>query len=163
MSNSTHSDPAERNPLLRLFYHDWRPTPIGRWVNRLASWWSVLGLSSSEMAVLEVRGRASGQRRSTPVVIATVEGKRYLVSMLGPGSDWVKNVEAAHGDAVLRKGRRRPVHLVGVPPAERALILSEYVRVATSGRHHLPVAVGAPLSEFQTIAERYPVYRIDPS
>jgi hypothetical protein len=37
------------------------------------------------------------------------------------------------------------------------------VRVATSGRHHLPVAVGAPLSEFQTIVERYPVYRIDPS
>ncbi len=83
--------------------------------------------------------------------------------MLGPGSDWVKNVEAAHGAAVLRQGRQRPVHLVGVPPAERARILSEYVRVATSGRHHLPVAVGAPLSEFQTIAERYPVYRIDPS
>jgi deazaflavin-dependent oxidoreductase (nitroreductase family) len=160
MRNSTHSDPAERSPLLRLFYRDWRPTRIGRWINRLASWWSGLGLSS-RVAVLEVRGRASGQRRSTPVVIATVEGKRYLVSMLGPGSDWVKNVEATHGDAVLRQGRRRPVHLVGVPPAERARILSEYVRVATSGRHHLPVAVGAPLSEFQTIAERYPVYRID--
>ena len=125
--------------------------------------WSALGLSSREMAVLEVRGRASGQRHSTPVVIATVEGKRYLVSMLGPGSDWVKNIEAANGDAVLRHGRRRPVHLVGVPPPERAPILSEYVRVATSGRHHFPVAVGAPLSEFQTIAEHYPVYRIDPS
>jgi hypothetical protein len=45
----------------------------------------------------------------------------------------------------------------------QGLLLSEYVRVATSGRHHLPVAVGAPLSEFQAIAERYPVYRIDPS
>jgi len=163
MSNSTHSDPAERRPFLRLFYRDWRPTRIGRWVNRLASWWSRLGLSSTEMAVLEVPGRASDRRRSTPVVIATVEGNRYLVSMLGPGSDWVKNVEAAHGDAVLRQGRRRRIHLVGVPPAERAPILSEYVRVATSGRRHLPVAVGAPLSEFQTIAERYPVYRIDPS
>jgi deazaflavin-dependent oxidoreductase (nitroreductase family) len=162
MRNSTYSDPAERSPLLRLFYRDWRPTRIGRWVNRLASWRSALGMSSRD-AVLEVRGRASGQRRSTPVVIAAVEDKRYLVSMLGPGSDWVKNVEAAHGDAVLRQGRRRAVHLVGVPPGERAPILREYVRVATSGRHHLPVAVGAPLSEFETIAERYPVYRIDPS
>ena len=161
MSNSRHSDPAERSPLLRLFYRDWRPTRIGRWVNQLASWWSGLGLSSRD-AVLEVRGRASGQRRSTPVVIATVEGKRYLVSMLGPASDWVKNVEAAHGDAVLRQGRRRAVHLMAIPAAERASILSEYVRVATSGRHHLPVAVGAPLSEFQAIADRYPVYRIDP-
>jgi len=43
---------------------------------------------------------------------------------------------------------------------KRAPILSEYVRVATSGRQ--PVAVDAPLAEFQTIAERYPVYRIDP-
>jgi hypothetical protein len=115
------------------------------------------------MAVLEIRGRASGQQRSTPVVIASVEGTRYLVSMLGPGSNWVKNVEVTHGHAILRQGRRQSVRLVGVPPAERAPILREYVRVATSGRHHFPVAVGAPLSEFQAIAERYPVYRIDPS
>lgn len=162
MSISTHADPAERSSLLRLFYRDWRPTRLGRWANRVAGWTSALGLLS-KAAVLEVRGRASGQRRSTPVVIATVEGSRYLVSMLGSGSDWVKNVEAANGDAVLRQGRRRSVHLVAVLPAERAPILSEYVRVATSGRHHLPVAVGAPLSEFQAIAERYPVYRIDPS
>src|SRR5437867_233757 len=161
MSNSRHSDPAERSPLLRLFYRDWRPTRVGRWVNQLASWWSGLGLSSRD-AVLEVRGRASGRRRATPVVIATVEGRRYLVSMLGAASDWVKNVEAAHGHAVLRQGRRRAVHLVGVPAAERAPILSEYVRVATSGRHHFPVAVGSPLSELRTIADRYPVYRIDP-
>lgn len=158
---ANHSDPAERSPLLRLFYRDWRPTRIGRWVNRLAGWWSALGLTSRETAVLEVRGRKSGQRRSTPVVVATVEGKSYLVSMLGPGSDWVKNVEAAHGHAVLHQGNRRPVRLELVPPAERAPILSEYVRVATSGRHHFPVAVGAPLVEFETIAERYPVYRID--
>jgi deazaflavin-dependent oxidoreductase (nitroreductase family) len=163
MSNSTHSDPAERSPLRRLFYRGWRPTRLGRWANRLAAWLSVLGLASKESAVLEVRGRTSGQPRSTPVVIATVEGKRYLVSMLGSGSDWVKNVEAAQGEAVLRQGSRSPVRLVGVPPAERAPILSEYVRVATSGRSHLPVAVGAPMSEFEAIAERYPVYRIDPS
>jgi deazaflavin-dependent oxidoreductase (nitroreductase family) len=162
MRTPRHSDPAERSPLLRLFYRNWRPTRLGRLVNRIAGWYSALGQSPRD-AVLEVRGRASGQRRSIPVVIATVEGKRYLVSILGPESDWVKNVEAAHGAAVLRQGPRRSVHLVSVPPAERAPILREYVRVATSGRHHFPIAVGAPLSEFQIIAERYPVYRIDPS
>jgi deazaflavin-dependent oxidoreductase (nitroreductase family) len=162
MSNFTHVDPAERNPVWRLFYRDWRPTRAGRWANRVAAWSSALGLSS-KAAVLEVRGRASGQPRSTPVVIATVDGSRYLVSMLGPGSDWVKNVEAAGGAAVLRQGRRLPVRLVGVPPAERAPILRAYVQVATSGRRHLPVEVGAPLTEFQSIAERYPVYRIEPA
>jgi len=97
------------------------------------------------------------------VVVATVEGKRYLVSMLGPDSDWVKNVEAARGEAVIRQGRRRLVHLVAVPPEKRAPILREYVRIASSGRQHFPLPIGALPSDFQAIAGRYPVYRIEPA
>jgi len=162
MGETIHPDPAERSPLLRLFYRDWRPTLIGRWVGRFMIWWNSLGLTSAEVAVLEGRGRAPGEKSSVPMVVATVDGRQYLVSMLGPGSNWVKNVEAANGEAALRHGRRRSVHLVPVPPDERATILKEYARVATSGRKHFPVAVDAPLSEFAAIAERYPVYRIDP-
>jgi deazaflavin-dependent oxidoreductase (nitroreductase family) len=147
---------------MRLFYRGWRPTRLGKWANRVSGWGSALGLPPRFMAVLEVPGRKSGRRRSNPVVIATVDGSRYLVSMLGPGSEWVKNIEAADGDAVIRQGRRRPVHLVEVPPEQRAPVLREYVRIATSGRQHFPVAVGAPLADFEAIAERYPVYRIDP-
>jgi deazaflavin-dependent oxidoreductase (nitroreductase family) len=148
---------------MRLFYRNWRPTSLGRWVNRFMCWWSALGLPPRFQAALEVQGRTSGRIRSNPVGIATVEGKHYLVSMLGPESDWVKNVEAAHGDAVIRQGRRRRVHLVAVPPEQRAPILREYVRIAPSGRQHFPLSVGAPLSGFEAIAQHYPVYRIDPS
>lgn len=162
MSHSGDSDPAERSALMRLFYRGWRPTRLGKWANRVSGWWSGLGLPPRFMAVLEVPGRKSGHRRSNPVVIATVDGSRYLVSMLGPGSEWVKNVEAAQGDAVIRQRRRRPVHLVAMPREQRAPVLREYVRIATSGRQHFPVAVGAPLADFEAIAERYPVYRIDP-
>ena len=165
MSGSPHSpqpDPAERSAVMRLFYRDWRPTRLGRWVNRVQGWLSGLGVPPRFMAALDVRGRTSGRSRSVPVVIATVAGQRYLVSMLGPRSDWVKNVEAAQGDAVLRQGRRRRVRLVPVPPEQQAPILREYVRIAPSGRQHFPLPVGAPLAEFAAIAERYPVYRIDP-
>jgi hypothetical protein len=93
-----------------------------------------LGLPSKFQAALEVRGRSSGRRRSLPVVIATARGSRYLVSMLGPGSDWVKNVEAAHGEAIIRQGRRHSVHLARVPLEQRAPIIREYVRIASSGR-----------------------------
>lgn len=31
-------DPAERNTLMRCFYHDLRPTRAGRWVDRLMCW-----------------------------------------------------------------------------------------------------------------------------
>jgi dienelactone hydrolase len=46
--------------------------------------------------------------------------------------------------------------------ARSAPILREYVRIASSGRQHFPLPVGAPLSDFEAIAEHYPVYRIDP-
>lgn len=160
--NSGYSDPAERNPLMRLLYRNWHPTHFGQFVNRLNCWWSGLGLPPKIQAVLEVKGRTSGRTRSTPVAIATVEGKQYLVSILGVQSNWVRNVGSAHGEATIRQGRRRRVHLVPVPPKERAPILQEYVRIAPSGRQHFPLPVGAALSEFAVIAERYPVFRIDP-
>ncbi len=163
MNEPTRTDPAERSPMMRLLYRGWRPTLVGRWLNRFWGVWSGLGLPPRIQATLEVRGRTSGHWRSNPVVIAQRDGKSYLVSMLGPKSEWVRNVEAANGDAVLRQGRRRRVHLVLVPPDERAPVLREYVRIATSGRTHFPVAVNAPLPEFEAVADRYPVYRIDPT
>jgi hypothetical protein len=147
---------------MRLFYRDWRPTLLGRWVTRLTALWSAVGLPPKFQAVLEVPGRTSGRTRANPIVITTVEGKRYLVSMLGPQSEWVKNVEATGGDAVIRQGARERVHLVPVPTDERAPVLREYVRIATSGRTHFPLPKDAPLADFAAIAHRYPVFRIDP-
>lgn len=164
MSEVRGRDPAEQSPLMRLFYRDWRPTRLGRILNRFWAWWSGLGLPPRMQAALEVRGRTSGAPRTVPVVVATVDGAEYLVSMLGPRSEWVRNVEAAGGEAVLRRGARRPVRLVVVTaPAERAPVLREYVRIAISGRTHFPLPPGAPLAEFEAIADRYPVYRIDPA
>ena len=74
---------------MQLSYRNWRPTHLGRWVNRLMGWWSGLGLPPRFQAALEVHGRTSGLRRSNPVVITTVEGKRYLVLLdpFGPQLD----------------------------------------------------------------------------
>ena len=80
----------------------------------------------------------------------------------GAGLRLVKNVEAARGEAVIRQGRRRLVHLVAVPPEKRAPILREYVRIASSGRQHFPLPIGAPLSDFQAIAGRYPCIGSNP-
>jgi hypothetical protein len=99
--------------------------------------------------------------RADAVVLATVAGERYIVSMFGSISDWVQNVEAARGDAVVAHGSPVHVRLVPVPPEERAPKLREYVRVASSGRKRFPVPVGAPLPAFAAIAAQYPVYRIE--
>jgi len=155
-------DPAEQSLFLRLCYRDWRPTRLGRLVNRLQGWWSSTGLPPRFQVTLEVRGRTTGTPRSTPVVVVAVNGIEHVVSMLGPRSEWVKNVEAAGGDAVLRHGARRHVRLVRVDAAfERAPVLKEYARVAISGRKHIPVDRHAPLSDFAAVAGRYPVYRVE--
>jgi hypothetical protein len=96
------------------------------------------------------------------LAVVSYEGNRYLVSMLGNGSEWVQNVRAAGGNAFIKRGRSRPVMLTELQPEERAPILKAWCQVATSGRKHLPIPHDAPLSAFEAIAADYPVFRIDP-
>jgi hypothetical protein len=74
--------------------------------------------------------------------------------------DWVANVVAADGRAVLRHGRREPVLLEEVEAGRRAPILRRYVEVAAGARAHFPVERDAPLSQFEAIAPNYPVFRV---
>jgi len=146
---------------MRLLYRDWRPTRLGRIINRIQAWYAAAGLPPRWQVALEVTGRRSGRPHTTVLVAPEHAGSRYLVSMLGKASAWVKNARA-NPDAVIRHGRKQLVRLVEIPASERAPVIKEYVRIATSGRTHFPVAPGAPLSEFEAIAEHYPVFRIDP-
>lgn len=154
-------DPAERTGYLRYFYRDWRPTRIGRLWSRAYAWISGLGLLPRVVLTLQTHDRRSGRINSTVLVVATYQGQRYLVSMLGEGSEWVQNVRAAGGKASIKRGRSQPVQLTEIPPHERASILKAWTQVATSGRHHLPVAHDAPISDFEAIASDYPAFRID--
>ena len=154
-------DPAERTGYLRFFYRGWRPTLIGRLWSRAYAWVCGLGLLPRMLLTLQTRDRRSGRIDSTILVVATYEGQRYLVSMLGEGSEWVQNVRAAGGRASIKRGPSRPVQLTEIPPHERASILKAWAQVATSGRHQFPVSHDAPISAFETIARDYPVFRID--
>jgi hypothetical protein len=156
-------DPAEQRASLRWFYRGWRPTRLGKLVNGAWAWVSGLGLTPQILLTLQVKGRRSGRLRANILVPATYRGQRYLVSMLGNDSEWVRNVRAAGGEAFIKRGRSRPVLLTEIPPGERAPILKAYCQVATSGRHHFPVPYTAPLSVFEAIATDYPVFRIDPA
>jgi F420H(2)-dependent quinone reductase len=159
----SREDPAERSGYLRYFYRGWRPTRFGRIWNGAFAWVSGLGLTPQLLLTLQVQSRTNGRLRSTVLVGASHEGSRYVVSMLGDNSEWVKNVRAAGGKAFIKRGRLRPVMLKEIPPEKRAPILKAWSQVATSGRQHLPVAHEAPVSAFEAIAADYPVFRIDPA
>lgn len=50
-----------------------------------------------------------------------------------------------------------------MPAAERAPVLRRYVALAPGARPHIPLDPDAPLADFERIADRYPVFRIEPA
>jgi len=145
---------------LRWLYRDGRPNRFARLQNRASAAMFAAGIWPKRVAALEVRGRRSGRAISFPVVIADYEGERYLVSMLGEDANWVRNVRAADGRAVLRHGSREAVRLQEISREYRPEILRRYLEVAPGARPHFPVDRHAPLEDFERIAPRMPVFRI---
>lgn len=146
--------------LTRWLYRGRRPHRIARVLNRT---WAILyarGIAPDYLVTLEVTGRRSGRKISFPLVMSVLNGERFLVSMLGNDAQWVRNVRAAGGHALLRHGRTERVRLVELPVEERAPVLKDYLQRAPGARPHIPVAKDAPLSELEKIAETIPVFRV---
>ena len=144
----------------RWLYRRQRPNWIARIANRAWATVASSGISSSSVVTLEVAGRKSGRTISLPVVVAVVDAERYLVSMLGENVNWVHNVRATGGNAVLRSGGREEVHLEEVPAEQRAPILRAYLQHAPGARPHVLVSKDAPLAEFEKVAPAFPVFRV---
>ena len=123
---------------------------------------NALGIAPNYLITLEVPGRKSGRTISLPLVMVVVAGGRYLVSMLGEEANWVQNVRAAGGEATLRHGRREEVLLKEVPENRRAPVLKAYLKRAPGARPHFPVGKDAPLTEFEQVVSRFPVFRVVP-
>jgi deazaflavin-dependent oxidoreductase (nitroreductase family) len=144
----------------RWLYRGQRPGQIAKIVNRM---WAIVAsrnVMDNGLVALEVIGRKSGRIISFPLVMVTVDGQRYLASMLGDNTQWVRNVRAAGGAAVLRNGGREDVRLEEISVDQRAPILKAYLQAAPGARPHVPVDKDAPLAEFEKIAVMHPVFRL---
>src|SRR4051812_9049963 len=126
-------------------------------VARLTKW----GLSVKGSRVLEVRGRTSGEIRTTVVNLLTVDGVRYLVAPRGE-TQWVRNVRAA-GSGTLRVGRRReaftPIELADdVKPA----IIRAYLKpwAWEVGRFFEGLTAESSDAEIAAVAPGFPVFRV---
>ncbi len=145
----------------RWMYRRGRPNLLARVMNRVSAVQFSTGiLAPRHWVTLEVRGRRTGRLVSCPLVVADHQGERYLVAMLGPDTNWVRNERAAGGRAVLRHRRREAVRLDEVEVGARAPILRRYLACAPGARPHLPVDRRAPLAEFDRIAAQFPVFRV---
>ncbi|MGC1287882.1 MAG: nitroreductase/quinone reductase family protein [Streptosporangiaceae bacterium] len=147
---------------LRAMYPGGRADAAAR---RFARLWAAvfrLGLAPKRWVTLEVAGRRSGRVTRFPLGMARVGDQWYLVSMLGERCNWVQNVRAADGRATLLHRCATPCRLVEVPVGERAPIIKCYLARVPGARPHVPVDRHAPLADFESIAARYPVFRVVP-
>lgn len=146
--------------LKRWLYRGGRPGLLARLLNRGWATLHARGIAPDYLVTLEVAGRRSGRTISFPLVMAAIDGERFLVSMLGNDVAWVHNVRAASGQAVLRHGRTEHVRLEELAAGQRAPVLKAYLRRAPGARPHIPVDKGAPLEEFEAIAAQIPVFPV---
>jgi hypothetical protein len=130
---------------------------------RFARFWSTLfalGVAPRRWVTLEVVGRTSGKVLRFPLGEADLDGKQYLVSMLGNDCNWVRNVRAAHGHAFLVRRRRSRCILLEVPVDQRAPIIKRYLNQVPGARPHIPVDRHAAVAAFELISPDYPVFLI---
>ena len=150
----------KKGDIIRWLYRGQRPNWIARVANRVSAILFSLGILPDYTATLEVIGRTSGRKVTLPIVVAHFQGQRYLVSMLGENVQWVRNVRAAGGRAVLQRRGREEVCLEEVPIDQRAPILKAYLQRAPGARPHVPVDKDAPVAEFEKIAAAFPVFQV---
>jgi deazaflavin-dependent oxidoreductase (nitroreductase family) len=119
------------------------------------------GVSVYGSRILAVRGRKSGQWRTTPVNLLVFEGQRYLVAPRGV-TEWVRNIRVS-GEAELRLGSgREAIKVIELSDAEKPPLLRHYLRRWSweVSQFFEGVTADAPDADIQRIAANHPVFRI---
>jgi len=132
-----------------------------RLTRRIVSGLTRMGISLLGSRVLYVRGRKSGEWRTTPVNLLTYEGARYLVAPRGH-TQWVRNMRVA-GGGELHLGRRVDVFTATeVADEDKPEILRAYLRrwKFEVGMFFDGVGPDASDGKLLEIAPGYPVFRL---
>jgi deazaflavin-dependent oxidoreductase (nitroreductase family) len=132
-------------------------------IHSLATWLTRRGVSVYGTRILRVRGRKTGEPRSTLVNLLEVDGVRYLVAPRGH-TQWVRNLRAA-GDAELLLGRRvTAVAAVEVADADKLPVLRAYLKRFgwEVGKFFDDLTKNSPDEDLVKAAPGFPVFRLAP-
>lgn len=118
------------------------------------------GISMGGMTLLTVRGRKSGQPRTTPVTIVKQNGQRWITAPFG-AVNWVRNLRAA-GVAQLRIGHHtETISATELSTKEAARVLKEHLGSFPSFiRQYYNASPASSLEEFEVEAPRHPVFLV---
>lgn len=110
--------------------------------------------------LLSVRGRKTGQVRSTPVDVMEVGGRRYLVAPYGV-TNWVRNARAAGEVTVSRGDHAETFRVTEVGLDEAVPVLRKYIKDIKFARSHFDAKPDSPDEEIAAEAPKHPVFRLD--
>ena len=140
-------------------------TPMAQRMDRLSkslvAMLTKAGISLLGSRILSVRGRKSGEWRSTPVNVLTHDGHRYLVAPRGH-TQWVLNLRAA-GGGELRIGRRvERFTATELPDEQKPEVLRAYLKrwKFEVGMFFDGVSPDSSDTEWEAEAPRHPVFAL---
>jgi deazaflavin-dependent oxidoreductase (nitroreductase family) len=110
-----------------------------------------------------VRGRKSGEWRTTPVNLLTVDGTKYLVAPRG-NTQWVRNIRVV-GTGELRVGRRTEAFRAAeIADPDKTPVLREYLRKWgwEVGQFFEGIDKNATDQDLAGVAGGFPVFRVEP-
>ena len=122
------------------------------------------GISVLGSRILAVKGRTSGQWRTTPVNLLTYDGRRYLVAPRGE-TQWVRNLRAA-GTGELRVGRRaESFRGRELADDEKVPVLRAYLRrwKAEIGIFFEGIGPDSSDDQIRAIAPKHPAFEVLPA
>jgi deazaflavin-dependent oxidoreductase (nitroreductase family) len=131
--------------------------------NRAIAFLTRHGMSVLGSRVLAVKGRTSGEWRTTPVNLLELDDRRYLVSPRGEGQ-WVRNLRVA-GDGELRVGKKvEPFRARELAGDEKVAVLRAYLKrwKWEVGVFFDGVKPDSTDDELRAIAPRHPAFEVLP-
>jgi len=131
--------------------------------NRAVAVLTRVGFSVWGSRVLRVRGRKSGEWRSSPVNLLTYNGKQYLVAPRGH-TQWVRNIRVSATGELMLGNKAQPFRASEIPDDEKVPILREYLKrwKFEVGMFFGGVSAESSDAELRHIAPDHPVFRVDP-
>lgn len=147
-------------------YNDKRLVTVGgrsgAMLNKTVGWLAKRGISLMGSRQLSVRGRKSGEWRSTPVNVLTLNGERYLVAPRGH-TQWVRNIRVTP-EAELRVGRRvETVRAEELADADKPEIIRAYLKKwawEVGAFFGDDVKADSPTETLHQVAPGFPVFKL---
>jgi deazaflavin-dependent oxidoreductase (nitroreductase family) len=154
MNTTTTPPPAARAPRWVTMF-----TPISRPL--LAA-----GVPLGFNGLITIRGRKSGDPRTTPIAIIDTSGRRWIWSPWGD-VHWVRNLRAAGSATITVRGRKEDVTATELDPAERIAffrdVLGPVARAIPFGTKFIRYADGVDLNRPIEAAEGRVVFELHPT